>query len=218
MKRIVAIVALVTLVVTVNAGQLTLGDWDFTGLESFPTGNSTCELEWLLEVEAGSGIEVLEVNSQDWGQYDILYKGSGLLHISFHNCPDGNAGADFDCNIPDDSFSYHLADVVVKMPTTFNGYCGNSIEVEPTDWRLTDCYPNPFNPTATIDFSLAEPCHVRIALYNMSGQYVRSLVDDYRSTGLHSVMLNGAELATGVYTVHMRAGEFSASQRVTLLK
>jgi len=107
---------------------------------------------------------------------------------------------------------------VVKMPVTFNGYCGNNINIEPDDWQLSDCYPNPFNPSTTIEFSLAEQCQVNISMYNMSGQFVRNLVDEYRSSGLHSVEFNGEELASGVYTVYMRAGAFSASQRVTLLK
>jgi len=218
MSRIVTTVSLLTLVVTLNAGQLTLGDWDFTGLESFPTASSTQELGWVLEVETGAGIEIVEINRQDWGQYDLIYNGTGLLYLSFHNCPAGNSGADFECNIPDDSFVYHLSDVVVKMPDTFNSYCGNSIVIEPDAWELADCYPNPFNPETTVEFTLAEPCQVTITLHNMSGQYVRSIVDSYHISGSHSVVLDGADLASGVYTVSMRAGGFFASQRITLLK
>jgi hypothetical protein len=218
MRSIVTTVALLTFGVTLQAGQLTLGDWDFIGLESFPTANSTQELGWVLEVETGTGIEIVEINEQEWGQYDLTYNGTGLLHISFHNCPTGNSGADFECSIPDDSFDFHLSDVVVKMPATFSNYCDNTNVVEPDAWKLAECYPNPFNPTTTIEFTLAEPCQVNITLHNMSGQYVTSLAEGYHSSGVHSVMLNGSELASGVYTVYLRAGGFLASQRVTLLK
>ncbi len=83
MRQIVSGTVLLTLVVTLNAGQLTLGDWDFTGLESFPTANSTNESGWSLEVDTGDGIEIVEISHHDWGQYDIIYTGIGLLHIFF---------------------------------------------------------------------------------------------------------------------------------------
>lgn len=78
----------------------------------------------------------------------------------------------------------------------------------PKKSELISNYPNPFNPETTIDFSLAQPAHVKINVYNILGQHVATLIDDTRQEGVHSVSWKGVddnnkEAPSGVYLTRM---------------
>jgi len=93
----------------------------------------------------------------------------------------------------------------------------------PEGFELAQNYPNPFNPTTTIDFSLPEAQHVTLEVVNIQGQVVRTLVDDVRNAGDHSVEWdatsdNGNRVASGVYFYRLSAGDHVASRKMTLLK
>jgi len=60
-------------------------------------------------------------------------------------------------------------------------------------------YPNPFNPTATIQYRLIHNAHVRLSVYNLLGQEIRVLVDEEQSPGMYDALFNGADLASGIY-------------------
>jgi hypothetical protein len=88
----------------------------------------------------------------------------------------------------------------------------------PTEYRLDQAYPNPFNPTTVIPFALKETVHTRLAVYNVLGQQVAVLVDGVMSAGEHRAMLNGRDLASGVYFYRLEAGSFIQARKVVLLK
>jgi hypothetical protein len=118
-----------------SAGQITIGDWDFGSIECFP-GTT---VDWGFEATAGAGVTITEISIWDWGQYDIVYEGGGLITVSLFNCNlGGTDGADFDIDAPDDIFNHYLPEVVVEMPTTFCDYCPfvgqNEIYLSATDW------------------------------------------------------------------------------------
>ena len=121
MRRIALLFTSLLIAGTAFAGQLIVGDWDFTGLDCFPTEDSTPNLGWTFEAEAGAGVEILEINVWDWGQYDIIYSGGGLLTCTLNNCPE-NVGAEFVCDVPDDIFNHYYLDEIVEAPTTFCDY------------------------------------------------------------------------------------------------
>ncbi|MBL7034087.1 MAG: T9SS type A sorting domain-containing protein, partial [Candidatus Delongbacteria bacterium] len=162
------------------------------------------------------------ITSEDLGgmmQYQVVCEGEGVLYCSLSDCGlGGSNGVNFTCLIPADNFDHYLVELLTEPVGSFCDYCGNTTEVKPSGWQLEDCYPNPFNPTTTIEYSLAEPCGVTMNVYNMSGQYVANLVNRRMPGGTHSVVLDASHLMSGVYTVHLQAGKFTASQRVTLLK
>ncbi len=83
--------------------------------------------------------------------------------------------------------------------------------------------PNPFNPDTEIQFTLRETTRVAITVIDVSGRRIASLVDDSLEPGLHSVRWDGRDstgrgAASGVYFVHMTAGERAFSRRVLLVK
>ncbi|MCB5249969.1 MAG: T9SS type A sorting domain-containing protein, partial [Candidatus Cloacimonetes bacterium] len=89
--------------------------------------------------------------------------------------------------------------------------------------KLHKNYPNPFNPSTTISFSVIEATHVKIEIYNTAGQKVRTLVNDVRAIGNHSIVWNGHDdsgknVGSGVYFYRMTTPKFSATQKMLLMK
>jgi|GEM_PF-6409355 hypothetical protein len=78
--------------------------------------------------------------------------------------------------------------------------------------------PNPFNPATTLSYSLANPGHVSLHVYNSTGQKVATLVDTYMSAGEHSVKFDGRGMSSGMYFYRFEAGEIEKTGRMTLIK
>jgi tetratricopeptide (TPR) repeat protein len=85
-----------------------------------------------------------------------------------------------------------------------------SIDISPS--------PNPFNPATTLSYSLANPGHVSLSVYSMTGQKVATLVDSYMSAGAHSALFDGRGLASGVYFYRFEAEGVQKTGRMTLIK
>jgi hypothetical protein len=83
---------------------------------------------------------------------------------------------------------------------------------------LEQNYPNPFNPTTSIVFTVAEERAVRLAVYNGLGAEVAELVNDVLPAGRYEVTFDASDLPSGTYIYRMLAGEFTATQRMTLSK
>jgi len=89
--------------------------------------------------------------------------------------------------------------------------------------RLDPTYPNPFNPATVVSFELAERGRVDISIFDIAGRRVRTLVDDVRDAGHHSILWNGmgdrgTPLASGVYFCRLRTGAYSATERLVLVR
>jgi len=88
---------------------------------------------------------------------------------------------------------------------------------------LKGCYPNPFNPTTTISFSIKEKTPVELIIYNILGQKVQTLVNKPLEKGEHSVVWNGTDnkgrpVASGIYFYRMKAGKYTETQKMILKK
>jgi hypothetical protein len=88
----------------------------------------------------------------------------------------------------------------------------------PTDFFLSQNYPNPFNPKTRITYSLPEPARVKVTVTNILGREIETLVDQWMPAGTFSVMLNAAELASGIYFYTLRAGKFSQTRKCIVMR
>jgi len=79
-------------------------------------------------------------------------------------------------------------------------------------------YPNPFNPSTEIRFTLPEAGAVNVAVFNLIGQKVATLADERFEAGTHSVNFNGRDLPSGVYLCRMTSGSFAQTQKLVLVK
>ncbi|MGH7454039.1 MAG: T9SS type A sorting domain-containing protein, partial [bacterium] len=75
-----------------------------------------------------------------------------------------------------------------------------------------------FNPTTTIRFSTPSACKVRLTVYNLYGEVVRTLVNGEMAAGDHLATFDGSDLASGVYFCRLEAGELIATQKMILAK
>jgi hypothetical protein len=85
-------------------------------------------------------------------------------------------------------------------------------------FNLFQNYPNPFNPTTAIDYRLPENGRVTITLYDVLGRSVMTLVNGYQQAGAHRTILDGSNLASGVYFYRLSAGSFVQTKKLMLLK
>jgi len=91
-------------------------------------------------------------------------------------------------------------------------------EVGQLQYALSPNYPNPFNPTTTISFALPTATTVNLTVYDLSGRQVATLVNGWRVAGTHEVTFDGSNLASGVYTYRLQAGDFIANGKMALMK
>ncbi len=108
--------------------------------------------------------------------------------------------------------------VTPETPDAVNGK-----PIQPTSFSLEQNYPNPFNPTTQIAFSIPQPEHVTITVYNILGQEVVSLLDGDMSAGAHVITWDarnghGEILPTGVYFYKLSTHDFTAVKKMLLLK
>ncbi len=93
----------------------------------------------------------------------------------------------------------------------------------PTTYELSQNIPNPFNPTTQISFALPQAGKVNLAIYNVLGQHVKNLVDDYMGAGYQTVTWDGTDfsghqVASGVYFYRLTTGQFTDTRKMMLLK
>jgi hypothetical protein len=88
----------------------------------------------------------------------------------------------------------------------------------PEAYALQQSYPNPFNPSTTIRFSLPKSGYVTLKVYDLVGREVETLVEGVRAAGTYSVEWIPNNLASGVYLYRMQAGTFTDVKRLLLLK
>jgi len=88
---------------------------------------------------------------------------------------------------------------------------------------LEPSYPNPFNPSTNLRFTLGQADRVRLSIHDLAGRLVRILVDEERVAGPHSVQWNGRSDAglpapAGIYFVRAASGKETAIQKIALIK
>ena len=94
-----------------------------------------------------------------------------------------------------------------------------STGIIPETCILYQNYPNPFNPTTTIRYALPEAGRVRMEIFDVTGRLVKTLVNSHQKSGEHIVILNTAELASGIYIYRMNVdGRGIAQRKMVLLK
>ena len=91
-------------------------------------------------------------------------------------------------------------------------------EYEPIEFELLEAYPNPFNPSTKIGFSLTEPGFITLRVYNTLGEIVRELFNGYEQSGKHQIFFDASELSAGIYFVILQEEKSLRSIKTVLLK
>ncbi len=134
------------------------------------------------------------------------------------NCPPNASGADLKVAAFVTATTGYVAGNKAAFKLTIatgvdkNGYEG------PTGYALEQNFPNPFNPTTVIPYTLARSGHVELVVRDILGRTVATLVDGVQSAGAHEAVFRASNLASGVYFYSLRSGEFFKTRSLVLLK
>jgi hypothetical protein len=111
---------------------------------------------------------------------------------------------------------YDIEEVLVGVVT---GELLNVTIVDvPTEFTLSQAYPNPFNPTTTLSFAIPAAGQVSISIYSLQGRELASLANGSYDAGYHQVIWNADSHSSGVYFVKMVAGGYVNTQKLMLVK
>jgi hypothetical protein len=92
------------------------------------------------------------------------------------------------------------------------------VEVAPSIFSLKQNYPNPFNVTTIIRFSIPKETQVNLSLYNILGEQVKELKNEFMKPGYFEVEFDASTVASGVYFYQLKAGDFVQTKKMILLK
>ena len=106
----------------------------------------------------------------------------------------------------------------IDFDGTFSLSAEVTLSISPTNTALQAAYPNPFNPTTTIPFTLSNKDHVRIDIYNIQGQWIESLLNEEVEPGEYKVVWKATDLANGTYIYKITTSTKALTRTVTLLK
>jgi hypothetical protein len=177
-------------------------------------------IEWITQSESENlGFHVLRSEVKDSGYKQItsqLIKGAG-------NTAKENRYSFIDQNIEaGNTYYYKLADVDFNGTVTLHGPI-NVVAAAPREYVLEQNFPNPFNPSTTISFRLKTSGHVNLTIYNMTGQIVRTLVNEVRKTGIYSILWDGtndagSQVPSGMYIYTLKCSGFTQARKMTFMK
>ncbi|MCW8810313.1 MAG: T9SS type A sorting domain-containing protein [Ignavibacteriaceae bacterium] len=172
------------------------------------------ELNWTTATETnnqGFDIERTLVNSQvpNWEKIGYV--------AGFGTTTEPKTYSFVDTKLETGSYTYRLKQI--DFDGTFEYSNAVNVEVEvPIEYALEQNYPNPFNPSTTIKYSIPEDGFVKLAVYNMLGEQVATLVNAQQKSGRYEINFNASNLASGVYVYRIEAANFTASKKLMLMK
>ncbi|MCE5251103.1 T9SS type A sorting domain-containing protein [bacterium] len=217
------------------------GNGDYVGDRFFEPDRG--DLAWLCS--GGSGAPWVYDYTADmngfsiFSAYDLGAVSMGLM------APDGTGVGYF--AFPGEASAIKYGQLIVDNESAFDGiYCDNAgdpdlmrslwyvaqdsfkgtltassvnvAENAPQAFLVAQNSPNPFNPTTTISFSIPDAGTVSVDVYNVAGQKVATVANEFMSSGSHSVIWDATGFSAGVYFYTVKSGEFAKTMKMTLLK
>lgn len=104
----------------------------------------------------------------------------------------------------------------IKTPIMVTGI--NDPTVAPLSFELSQNFPNPFNPTTNIMFTVPKDGYASLKIYDITGKLVGTYLDEYVKAGRYNADFDGTQLASGVYFYTLIAGEFSDTKKMLMVK
>lgn len=149
---------------------------------------------------------------------DLLVESGEEVEITIEFAPEnaGNHEATLSFNTNDSDNE--------EVEMTLVGTATKTVDINvPTSFELNQNYPNPFNPSTTVKYQVPENAKVNMIVYNMTGQKIATLTNEFQAAGYHNVVWNGTNdfgqaVASGVYFLRMQAGSYAKTISMTFTK
>jgi hypothetical protein len=106
----------------------------------------------------------------------------------------------------------------IKAVSTGGKNINVNIILIPTEFILSPAYPNPFNPTTTISFSLPKDIDVSMIIYDLQGRVIETLINNNMTAGYHSAVWNAGNYSSGIYFIQMLTEEKQLTQKLMVVK
>lgn len=85
-------------------------------------------------------------------------------------------------------------------------------------YRLQQNFPNPFNPSTNIKYSVSKSVNVKITVFDLTGKTIAELVNEKKSPGIYEVIFDGRSVSSGIYFYRMETGSFTETKKMMLVK
>ncbi len=176
----------------------------------YPIGNQYFTLAPFLAVTMPNQVQPVPGGAPE-GDYTFnAYIGYPETHIidSFEFTKLGSTGE-----------SFGPEDWLAANPFTTPDEAAANVSTMPNDYAVGNAYPNPFNPTTSLDISLPQAGELNVSVYNVTGQLVSTVASGTFPAGRHTLTVNGSQLASGVYFVRATVpGKMTEMRKLVLMK
>jgi len=187
-------------------------------------------ISWKTESESENrGFEIYRSNSEN-GDYQLI--SSYVTSIDLKGLGNSTLGKEYtyidELVIPKGKVFYKIADISSSNEKEFHGpvvinFKDYSQEITPDKIGLLPNYPNPFNPSTTIKYQISEIGFVDLAIYDIKGNLVKTLVSRKMVSGTYTqkwdaTNMNGIQLPSGIYIVRLISNNVSITQRILLMR
>jgi hypothetical protein len=109
-------------------------------------------------------------------------------------------------NIPWANMAFNMIDNLTTEIDLSNLETGH---ISPDNFYISNVYPNPFNPIASIEYSLSENSNINLIIYNIHGKQIQVLVNDFQTAGYHSINWDASNYPSGVYFIRLASTNHS---------
>jgi len=116
---------------------------------------------------------------------------------------------------PDNDYGYGVIDVMAAIDYETSAIDENSI---PDEFSILNIYPNPFNPTTTMQFKVGTDGHTSLHVYDITGHLVETIINEKLMAGDHYYKWDASGLSSGIYFIHINLPTGNITQKITYLK
>ncbi|MCK6605558.1 MAG: T9SS type A sorting domain-containing protein [Ignavibacteriaceae bacterium] len=184
---------------------------EFISFSGMPDGSGSIMLSWSTGSEKNNlGFDVEKLAEGKWNKIGFVDGRGTSLQINNYSFTDAN--------ITGEKNIYRLKQIDYDGTVSLSGTIEVDLSGEVISYELQQNYPNPFNPSTTIAFTIPEPGHVTVTLFDVQGNEVKTLFSNEVSPGKHIINFNAEGLASGVYIYKIHAGNFTSPKKLMLMK
>lgn len=184
---------------------------------TFAAGD-TVQIEWIIEIDHGDCVWKLEFSNDGGTSWETIIDSLPKSQYTYDWIVPALATQQAQIRVTQENalYSYFTASSGNFSITTTTGVPVSS--QRPGQFELLPAYPNPFNPTTTLSFTLPSAGYVSLQVFDINGRLQRTVLDKEMPAGTHAIQFNADRLASGMYFEVLHFGTRRALQKLLLVK